>query len=111
MLMVPHGQAVSSTCAEVFRWTYISNPDRHLKAASLLSGQTFTTEDGADALASVLQELMRDIDMPRGLRTFGYDETDLDMLVDGAFKQTRQLAVVPRPLTRDAAREIFKRSL
>lgn len=112
MLMVPHGQAVSSTCAEVFRWTYISNPERHLKAATLLSGgQKFTEEDGADALASVLQELMRDIDMPRGLRTFGYDESDLDMLVDGAFKQTRQLAVVPRPLTRDAARDIFKRSL
>lgn len=26
MPMVPHGQAVSSTAAEVFRWTYIANP-------------------------------------------------------------------------------------
>lgn len=111
MPMVPHGQAVSSTAAEVFRWTYVSNPQRHLKAASLLSGQTFTETDGADALASVLHNLMRNIDMPRGLRSFGYDESDLDTLVEGAFKQTRQLAVVPRPLTKDAARSIFERSL
>lgn len=111
MPMVPHGQAVSSTAVEVFRWTYVSNPERHLKAASLLSGQAFTEADGADALPSVLASLMRDIDMPRGLRSFGYGESDLDTLVDGTLKQTRQLAVVPRPLDRDAARAIFERSL
>lgn len=111
MPMVPHGQAVSSTAAEVFRWTYIASPERHLRAASLLSGRTFDMIDGSDALPSVLTELMRDIDMPRGLRSFGYDEADLDMLVDGTMKQTRQLAVVPRPLDREAARGIFERSL
>lgn len=111
MPMVPHGQAVSATAPSVFRWTYPGDPVRHLRAAELLSGQTFTNTDGADALAHVLSELMTDIGMPAGLRSFGYDEGDLDNLVDGAMKQTRQLAVVPRPVTREALIGIFKDSL
>lgn len=111
MPMVPHGQAVSSTAASVFRWTYPGDPVRHLNAAQLLSGQTFTPTDGPEALAHVLSELMADIEMPKGLRSFGYDESDVDTLVDGAMKQTRQLAVVPRPVTRDALRKIFHESL
>lgn len=111
MVMVPHGQAVAATAPEVFRWTYPGNPERHLRAAELLSGRTFTTADGADALAHVLSELMTDIDMPAGLRSFGYDEGDLDTLADGTLKQARQLAVVPRAVDRDAVKNIFRRSL
>lgn len=111
MPMVPHGQAVSATAAAVFRWTYPSDPQRHLRAAELLSGQTFTTTDGAEALPAVLTDLMTDIGMPEGLRGFGYHEGDLDTLADGALKQTRQLAVVPRPLDRSAVRRIFEQSL
>lgn len=111
MPMVPHGQAVCSTAPAVFRWTYAGAPQRHLRAAELLSGQTFTATDGPDALAQVLSDLMADIDMPTGLRSFGYDATDLDTLVAGAMKQTRQLAVVPRPVNADALRDIFHASL
>jgi hydroxyacid-oxoacid transhydrogenase len=111
MPMVPHGQAVSATTAAVFRWTYPSDPERHLRAAELLSGRRFTTTDGADALAHVLSELMSDIEMPAGLRSFGYDESHLSTLVDGTMKQTRQLGVVPRPVTRDALTNIFRESL
>ena len=111
MPMVPHGQAVSATAAAVFRWTYPADPARHLRAAELLSGRTFTRTDGAEALPSVLTELMTDIGMPAGLRSFGYDENDVDTLVDGTLKQTRQLAVVPRPLDRAAAARIFRESL
>jgi hydroxyacid-oxoacid transhydrogenase len=111
MPMVPHGQAVSATAAAVFRWTYPGDPGRHLKAAELLSGQTFTATDGSEALAHVLSELMSDIEMPSGLRSFGYDEGDLDTLVAGTMKQTRQLAVVPRPVTPGALHDIFRQSL
>jgi alcohol dehydrogenase class IV len=111
MVMVPHGQAVAATAAEVFRWTYPGNPARHLRAAELLSGRTFTSADGADALAGVLTELMSDIDMPAGLRSFGYGEDDLDTLADGTLKQTRQLAVVPRSVDREAVKNIFRRSM
>ena len=111
MPMVPHGQAVSATAAAVFRWTYPGDPARHLRAAELLTGRTFTATDGADALAHALSELMNDIGMPAGLASFGYDHDDLDTLVEGTLKQTRQLSVVPRPVTRDALHEIFRASL
>ncbi|HVV18715.1 MAG TPA: hydroxyacid-oxoacid transhydrogenase, partial [Pseudonocardiaceae bacterium] len=111
MPMVPHGQAVAATAPAVFEWTYPADPDRHLRAAELLSGRTFTRTDGAAALPHVLRELVRDIDMPSGLRTFGYTETDIDALVGGTLKQTRQLAVVPRATTPAALERIFRASL
>jgi alcohol dehydrogenase class IV len=54
---------------------------------------------------------MSDIRMPSGLRSFGYNESDIDTLVDGTMKQTRQLAVVPRPVTRASLSHIFTESL
>ncbi len=108
MPMVPHGQAVSVTAPHVFRWTYPGDPGRHLKAAELLSGRTFTGMDGADALAGVLTELMVDIGVPTSLTHFGYTTSDVDTLVAGAMKQTRQLSVVPRPVTAEALAGIFR---
>jgi hydroxyacid-oxoacid transhydrogenase len=111
MPMVPHGQAVSVTAPAVFRWTYPANPARHLRAAELLTGRTFTASDGPEVLPGVLTELMTDIGVPVGLRSFGYAENDVDNLVDGTLKQIRQLAVVPRAVDRAAVTTIFHESL
>lgn len=110
MPMVPHGQAVSVTAPQVFHWTYPGDPQRHLRAAELLSGQTFTQVDGADALSHVLKELMADIGIPSSLSDFGYVDADVDMLVAGSMKQTRQLSVVPRPVSADALAGIYRAS-
>lgn len=110
MAMVPHGQAVAVTAPAVFRWTYPGDRARHLRAAELLSGRTFTATDGADALAGVLTELMSDIGVPTSLGAFGYAEGDIDTLVAGTLKQSRQLSVVPRPVTAEALRDIFHAS-
>ncbi|WP_342779969.1 hydroxyacid-oxoacid transhydrogenase [Leekyejoonella antrihumi] len=110
MPMVPHGQAVSVTAPQVFNWTYPGDPERHLRAAELLSGRTFTTVDGAEALAGTLRDLMSDIGIPTSLSTFGYVESDIDLLVAGAMKQSRQLSVVPRPVTAEALGDIFRAS-
>lgn len=110
MPMVPHGQAVSVTAPAVFRWTYPTDPARHLRAAELLSGRTCTATDGADALPEVLTELMTDIGVPTRLGAFGYGDTDIDTLVEGTLKQQRQLAVVPRPVDRAALAGIFRAS-
>lgn len=111
MPMVPHGQAVAATAPEVFRWTYEADPQRHLHAAALLTCTAMTATDGAGALAEAVAALSRDIGMPRGLRAFGYDEDDLDGLVDGTLQQTRQLAVVPREVDRESLKGIYQRSL
>jgi hydroxyacid-oxoacid transhydrogenase len=111
MPMVPHGQAVAVTAPSVFAWTYPAAPGRHLKAAELLSGQRFTKTDGADALPTVLRELLTDVGMPQHLRDFGFSPDQADDLVEGTLKQTRQLAVVPRKVDRTALRDIFTASM
>jgi alcohol dehydrogenase class IV len=111
MPMVPHGYAVASTAPAAFRFTYDGHPQRHRHAADLISGSPVDPDEGADALPRVLRELMRDIGIPSGIRSFGYDESDIGMLVDGTMKQSRQLAVVPVPLGRESCARIYTESL
>jgi alcohol dehydrogenase class IV len=108
--MVPHGMAVSLTAPEAFRWTFSSNPERHLRAAALLAPD-HGYEAGPDALPSVLSDLMRDIAIPNGLGEVGYTEADVDDLVEGAMKQQRLLATAPREVTEEDAAGILGRSL
>ncbi len=107
--LVPHGMAVSLTAPEAFRWTFSSSPERHLRAASLLApGHAY---DGPDALPAVLADLMRDIAIPNGLGAIGYDEGDVDDLVEGTMKQQRLLTTAPREVTEEDAAGILRRSL
>jgi len=107
--MVPHGMAVSLTAPAAFRWTFEAAPERHLRAAELLSPDH--AHEGPEALPSVLADLMQDIDIPNGLGAVGYDEGDVDDLVEGAMKQQRLLATAPREVTEDDAAAILGRSL
>jgi alcohol dehydrogenase class IV len=107
--LVPHGMAVSLTAPEAFRWTFASNPERHLRAASLLApGHEY---EGPDALPGVLVDLMRDIGIPNGLGAVGYSTDDVDDLVEGAMKQQRLLATAPREVTEEDVAGILGRSL
>jgi alcohol dehydrogenase class IV len=107
--IVPHGMAVSLTAPEAFRWTFESDPERHLRAASLLApGHEY---HGPDALPGVLADLMRDIGIPNGLSAVGYDGADVDDLVEGTMKQQRLLATAPREVSEADAAGILERSL
>jgi hydroxyacid-oxoacid transhydrogenase len=108
--MVPHGMAVSLTAPEAFRWTFEASPERHLRAAKLLAPD-HAYDDGPDALASVLADLMQDIAIPNGLGAVGYDEGDVNDLVEGTMKQQRLLATAPREVTEDDAAAIITGSL
>lgn len=107
--LVPHGMAVSLTAAEAFRFTFPSCPERHLRAAELLTGAA--TGEPAERLPTELISLMRDIGMPNGIGAVGYREADVDGLVAGAMKQQRLLATAPRPVTGDDLAGILTRSL
>ena len=90
---VPHGQSVIVTAPAAFRFTYEALPERHHRVAELLSGEP---ADGPDALPDVLLGLMRDLDVPTSIGTFGYGIEDIDDLVEGAMKQQRLLVIAPR---------------
>jgi alcohol dehydrogenase class IV len=111
--MVPHGMAVGLTAPEAFRWTFEADPERHLAAARLLDpghGPRWSGEP-RDVLPGVLVDLMRDIGMPNGLHAVGYDEGDVDDLVEGALKQQRLLATSPREVAAGDLAGIVTRSL
>jgi alcohol dehydrogenase class IV len=109
--MVPHGMSVALTAADAFRFTFDSNPERHLRAARLLAPGADTPADPAEALPSALLSLMHDIGIPNGIGAVGYAESDIPALVDGTMKQQRLLATCPKEVTGDDIAGICRRSM
>jgi hydroxyacid-oxoacid transhydrogenase len=92
---VPHGWSVIVTSPASFRHTFPADPEKHRRAAELLAGEPIEDAD-EDTFPEVLVSLMKDVNAPRGVRELGYDEDDVDDLVEGALKQQRLLVVSPR---------------
>ena len=113
--MVPHGQSVSLTAPAAFRFTFATDPDRHARAAALLSEGNASAPGSATApaehLPSVLIALMRDIGIPSGLGAVGYGEANVDDLVAGALVQQRLLAIAPRHVGGDELAAVFRASM
>ena len=109
--MVPHGQSVSLTAPEAFRFSFESSPERHLRAAELLDPRQDRLNDPAEQLPGALIDLMREIGIPNGIGGVGYTEADIPELVPGTMKQQRLLATCPRPVHEDDIAGIFARSI
>jgi hydroxyacid-oxoacid transhydrogenase len=109
--MVPHGMSVALTAPEAFRFTFAAQPERHLRAARLLAPDAEQPSDASAFLPQVVRALMRDIELPNGVGGVGYDESDIDGLVEGSMKQQRLLATCPRPVTEEDLAAIFTRSM
>jgi alcohol dehydrogenase class IV len=107
---VPHGFAVIVTAPAAFRFTFPADPDKHSRAAEFLAGKHISETD-ENTLPNVLTQLMKDIGAPNGLQDLGYDEDDIDGLVEGALKQQRQLSIAPREAGPDELENIFRESL
>jgi hydroxyacid-oxoacid transhydrogenase len=93
--MVPHGMAVSLTAPAAFRFTFEASPERHVRAAELLAPDAVRPDDPAEFLPQVLAQIMRDVGIPAGIGAVGFDEGDVDSLVEGTMKQQRLLATAP----------------
>jgi hydroxyacid-oxoacid transhydrogenase len=109
--MVPHGQSVSLTAPEAFRFSFESAPERHLKAAAMMDPDAEKHSDPSEQLPSVLIRLMQDIGIPNGIGGVGYTESDVPDLVPGTMKQARLLATCPRTPTEDDIAGILTRSV
>jgi alcohol dehydrogenase class IV len=106
--LIRHGVSVIVTAPAAFRFTYEADPERHHRAAELLTGEA---AEGPDALPEALRALMRDVGAPSGVRELGYDEDDVEALVKGALQQQRLLAVAPREVGADDLAQILRDSL
>ena len=105
---VPHGQSVIVTAPAAFRFTYEAAPERHERAAALLTGRP---ESGREALPDALRALMRDVGAPSGIAELGYGEGDIPALVEGALAQQRLLVIAPRAPSADDLAAILRESL
>jgi alcohol dehydrogenase class IV len=54
---------------------------------------------------------MRDVGAPAGIGELGYEEDDIDALVEGALQQQRLLAVAPREVGANDLARILRESL
>ncbi len=107
--LIPHGMAVILNAPAVFRWTAAANPERHLLAAKLLGADVVGArmEDAGDLLAGAIIGIMRQLDMPSGLRAVGYGPEDVDALVEGTLPQHRVTKLSPRPADAAVLRQLF----
>jgi hydroxyacid-oxoacid transhydrogenase len=95
---VPHGFSVIVTAPAAFRFTYDAAPEKHIKAAELLTGAP-VANPGPDSLPNALIALMRQVGAPSGIAELGYGEEDIPAIIDGALKQQRLLVGSPKPVT------------
>jgi hydroxyacid-oxoacid transhydrogenase len=108
--LIPHGMSVILNAPSVFRWTAQAAPARHLQAAAWLGADVrgAAPSDAGQILSAALIDLMRKTGMPNGLRAVGFDEANIDALVEGAVPQHRVTKLSPRPVTPDDLRELFR---
>ena len=107
---VPHGWSVIVTAPAAFRFTYEAMPERHRQVAELLAGERIENPD-ENTLPEILLQLMKDVGAPSGVRELGYDESEIDDLVDGAMKQQRLLVGAPREVTEEDLANILRESM
>lgn len=107
---VPHGHSVIVTAPAAFRFTYDAMPERHHEVANLLAGKKIENP-GENTLPEVIVQLMKDVRAPRGISELGYDESEIDDLVEGAMKQQRLLVGAPKEVTEEDLANILRESM
>ena len=111
--IIPHGLSVILNAPAVFRYTASANPARHLEAARLM-GADINGVDEHDAgvvLADQVIQILKDLRMPNGLASVGYDEADIDAFVAGTLPQHRVTKLAPKPTGANELRVLFEASM
>lgn len=110
---MPHGVSVILNAPAVFRFTASQNPERHLLAAEALGVDISNAshEDAGDILSSTIIGFMKRLDIPNGLESVGFSETDIPQLVEGTLPQHRVTKLSPRPATAQDLALLFKDAL
>jgi alcohol dehydrogenase class IV len=107
---VPHGFSVIVTSPAAFRYTFDAAPEKHIRAAELLTGGPIV-DPGPDSLPDALIGLMKAVGAPSGIAALGYGEADIPALVEGAMKQQRLLVGAPKPVGAAEIETILRQSM
>ena len=111
--IVPHGMSVIVNAPSVFRFTAQACPERHLRAAECLGGDTAgaSLDDAGEVVAKRLIELMKATGIPNGVSGVGYGEADIAALTEGSFPQKRLLENAPLEVSRETLAGLYKGAL
>jgi hydroxyacid-oxoacid transhydrogenase len=111
--LIPHGISVIVNAPAVYRFTSSACPERHLRAAEVLGAKVggARLEDAGKILADEVIKLMRDLQVPNGLKELGYEIADIPALVEGTVPQHRVTKLSPRPATPEDLARMFEESL
>ena len=110
--LVPHGLSVIINAPAVFRFTSTTNPERHFEAARLLGVNISdkSSENSGNLISNKLIEFIKKLGMPNGLRGLGYNESDIDNLVEGTLPQHRVTKLSPIDVGKKELRMLFEES-
>ncbi len=113
--IVPHGMSVVLNAPAVFRFTGPACPERHLQLARIMGADISKIKDpeaeAGELLASLIVDLMKQLNMPNGLSAIGYGEEDIPGLVRGTLPQHRVTKLSPRPADANDLEAMFKDAL
>lgn len=110
--MIPHGLSVIVAAPAVFEFTGVADPDRHATCARILKQARDPNHDSSPQelhptgnfagnwLADEIRQLLETLDVPLGLKQFGYTEDDLPSLVEDTLPQHRVTKIAPRVVGR-----------
>ena len=109
-IFIPHGISVIVTAPAVFRFTYDSDPSKHLKAAELLKG-TPLDNPGPESLPYELIKIMKEVRIPSGIKELGYTKEDIPEIITRAMKQQRLLSIAPKNVNENDLHNILTQSM
>ena len=111
--MVPHGMGVIISAPSVFRYTAPTNPERHMHCARILGAETSgaSLEDAGDLLAHAIVGYIKELGVPNGLSGVGYNQHDIEALIQGTLPQHRVTKLSPRPIDESNLRRMFQESM
>ena len=109
-IFIPHGISVIVTAPAVFRFTYDSDPSKHLKAAELLKGAPLDNP-GPESLPYELIKIMKEVAIPSGIKELGYTKEDIPEIITRAMKQQRLLSIAPKNISANDLQNILTQSM
>lgn len=111
--LIPHGMSVILNAPAVFRFTASATPEAHLHAATLMGADTRGADlsEAGDLLAGAFIKMMKQTNMPNGLRALGFTEEDIPQMAEGAFAQQRLIQLSPRPVTMEDFEQLFAETM